>query len=877
MAGYVHCLSRMRAEQAVALDHHSAIMHAPLLAVALGLCPPSLASLPDLSALRAEATIDVQHIRLDLRFDLAGRRVVGTATITAAPLERTDTLILDAGDLLITGISANDVALPYSYSGGAVDGGLRIALPTRHPVGKAITLTVDYSTSYVNESDPNNLGGSFGKGLRFFAPTTTEPRKRTQVWSMPEIGSNRYWFPCHDGLGDPRTVEVIARVPEPLTVVSNGELMEERTNSDGTRTFHWKTEEAHDNYQTFIVVGEYTRVDQRSGNTLLHSYGYPDEREATEASVERLPRMMTFFSELTGIPYPGRTFNQVVVQDFAWGRSVGTGMQSENMVDDHSTHADFLYLWDGIEAEGLAQQWCGMRIHLGEPGEAWISRGLARFLSERFSEHANGRDEMLLWNHGFNQNTYFGDWSNGVRRPISTHNYNNAIDVVQDNYAVNRASLVFHLLRDELGDAAFDTGLKTFMHDRWGKSASTDDVQRAMASAAGRPLGWFFDQWVRGLGHPVFEVITAFDAKQGSFRLTLRQTQRPDSTSTEPQTRWFQGHMDLVLDGDVHRVWLEAQEENSFHIPLVRAPQVLVIDHQSQWIKELIIERSTDEWIAQFTTSTDVMARQQASGELARIHGDSTTTPADKQRIIGAFHQVIRDRSSYWRVRYNAMAQLRWMITPPFDGTTIDVLKEAIDHERSWNRSIALTLLGLTGDPAHAGLYIGHLNDTSDRVVNAAAIALGKSKSPLAYDVLVKLKNKPSWKNQSLISALYGLRELGDERGVALALEALCDDPPGARWTLATPVWDYRLTAANTLVALNHAKDAWPILERRYAAALKENDVNDIFSNILLMVTLGDERTRALFPDLRERYKADANALNAVDAFEEQMNQALDK
>lgn len=852
-------------------------MHAHLLAVVLGLCPHSPTSLLEPSTQGTAATIDVQHIRLDLRFDLAGRVAIGTATITVVPLDRTDTLVLDAGDLLIASIGANGVALPYSYPGGAADGGLRIALPAQHPIGKAITLTIDYSTTYVNESDPNNLGGSFGKGLRFFAPTTTEPRKRTQVWSMPELGSNRYWFPCYDGLGDPRTVEVIAHVPEPLCVISNGELMEERKNEDGTRTFHWKTDEAQDNYQTFIVVGEYARVEQHSSNILLQTYGYTDEREATEASVERLPRMMAFFSELTGIPYPGRTFNQVVVQDFAWGRSVATGMQSENMVDDHGTHADFLYLWDGVEAEGLAQQWCGMRIHLSEPGEAWISRGLARFLSERFSEHANGRDEMLLWNHLFDQNTYFSDWSNGVRRPISTRNYSNAIDVVQDNYAVNRAALVFHLLRDELGGTAFDTGLKTFMRDRWGKSASTEDVQRAMETAAGRPLGWFFDQWVRGMGHPVFEVSTAFDAQQGSFRLTLRQTQQPDSTSNEPQAPWFQGHMDLVLDGDVHRVWLEPQEENTFHFPLVRAPQVMVIDHQSQWIKELVIERSTDEWIAQFTTSADVMARQQALGELARIHGDSTHTPTEKQRILGAFHQVIRDRSTYWRVRYNAMAQLRWMITPPFDGTTIDVLKEAITHERSWNRTIALTLLGLTGDPAHAGLYIGHLNDTSDRVVNAAAIALGKSKSPQAYDALMDLKNKPSWKNQSLISALYGLSELGDERGVALALEALRDDPPGARWTLATPVWDYRLTAANTMVKLGHSTDAWPILEPRFTAALKENDVNDIFSNILLMVTLGDERTRLLFPELRARYKSDANALKAVDAFEAQLNEALAK
>jgi hypothetical protein len=128
-----------------------------------------------------------------------------------------------------------------------------------------------------------------------------------------------------------------------------------------------------------------------------------------------------------------------------------------------------------------------------------------------------------------------------------------------------------------------------------------------------------------------------------------------------------------------------------------------------------------------------------------------------------------------------------------------------------------------------------------------------------------------------LISTLYALKELGDPRGAAIALDAIRDDPPGARWTLATPVWDYRLAAASTLVALGRSKDAWSILELRYTAALKEDDVNDLFSNILLMVTLGDERTRALFPELRARYKADANALKAVDAYEAQLDQVLAK
>lgn len=835
-------------------------------------CAVDAQELPPLRLPRVPRS-DVRHLALDLRFDLVKRQAFGSATITLAPLTITDSVWLDAGMLTIERVEREGRSLAFNYDGMDADDGLRIALGERHGAGEPVTLTVHYRTNWLNESDPNNLGGSFGKGLRFFAPTTTEPRKRTQVWSMPELGANRYWFPCYDGLGDPRSVEVTAHVAPPLMVISNGTLVDERAEKDGTRTFHWRTDEPHDNYLTYIVVGEYARVDQQADGIALHTYGYPDEQEATRASVERLPDMMAFFNAVTGVRYPAPSFNQVMVQDFAWGRSVGTGMQSENMVDDHGTHADFLYLWDGIEAEGLAQQWCGMRIHMKEPGEAWLSRGLARFLSERYSEHRNGRDEMLLWNHGFNQSTYMGDWSNGVRRPISAQHYTEEVAVVQDNYAINRASLVFHLLRDELGDAVFGAGLKRFMQERWGKDASTDDLQQAMEHAAGRPLAWFFDQWVRGMGHPVFEMGTAFDAQQGSFALTLRQTQQPDS-SAFPHVRWFQGHIDIEVDGELHRMRLEPQEVNTFFLPLPRAPRVVVVDHQSQWIKELVFAKNTAGWLAQLTGTTDVMARQEALGELARIHQDSTTTMDDKRAIIAAFHAVIRDRSSYWRVRYNTMAQLRWLIAPPFDAETVALLKGVIDQERSWNRALALSLLGASADAAHAPVFIAHLNDPSDRVVNAAAIALGKSKSPLAFDALVQLKDKPSWKNQSLISTLYALKELGDPRGAAIALAALRDDPPGARWTLATPVWDYRLAAANTLVALGRASEAWPILETRYAAALRENDVNDIFSNVLLMVSLGDARAKPLFAGLRDRFKDDANAMTAIGSFEEQLDQA---
>jgi HEAT repeat protein len=155
-------------------------------------------------------------------------------------------------------------------------------------------------------------------------------------------------------------------------------------------------------------------------------------------------------------------------------------------------------------------------------------------------------------------------------------------------------------------------------------------------------------------------------------------------------------------------------------------------------------------------------------------------------------------------------------------------------------------------------------------VVNAAAIALGKSKSPLAFAALLRLKDKPSWKNQSLISALNGLKELGDPRGADLALRALQDADAAPRWNLATPVWDFRIAAAETLAALGKAHEGYPIVYERFMKSVQENDLNDIFSNALLVATLGDPRGQEVFEQLKARFEGNENALMATKQLEAQ-------
>lgn len=114
----------------------------------------------------------------------------------------------------------------------------------------------------------------------------------------------------------------------------------------------------------------------------------------------------------------------------------------------------------------------------------------------------------------------------------------------------------------------------------------------------------------------------------------------------------------------------------------------------------------------------------------------------------------------------------------------------------------------------------------------------------------------------------------GDPRGADIAFKAL-SDLHSARCTLATPVWDYRLAAADTLSSLGQSARGHELVAGRFQRALADNELHGVFSSLQLMVALGDARTRATFPVLNLRLGSDANAMKAIEDFENQLNDKL--
>ena len=818
-------------------------------------------------ALSSEA-IDVKHLSLSLQFDREKRIAIGTAAISLCTDSTTDKIFLDAGFLKINSVTMNGKDLKYNYDGGDADNDLEVILDKSYSSDKTITLSIAYQTTYENKADPNAIWGSFGKGLRFQQLTSTTPNKRKQIWSSGEPDGNKYWFPCNEELSDIHTTDIIATIEKPLMVIANGTL-EETIEKENTRTFHYHSEKPFPNYLVSIVAGEYSDVKQNYNEIPIHNFCYPGEIDAVKATTVLLPDMMKFLEEKTGYKYPFGQYSQVVVQDYPFpglNAQHTASILSDNYIDDHGVHEDFKYLWDGVAMQALAGQWFGNLIMPGSWNDIWLNNAFTQYFAGLYTEEQNSKAEYLTYYLPFEKGNIHGDWNNGNIHPIVTDKYNDVASFTNDSYSKFKGALILRMLQKETGDVNWWKAVQLYVRTNACKQVSTHDFQKAVETVTGTSYQWFFDQWVYKTGMPVFVVNKSYDPKLKKLQLSVKQIQKGDNKSQYEKVNFFSGKMLIEIDGRTESITLEPKEENIFTFDFLKEPVFVAFNSEDLWICETDYKCSGDDYLFQLLGSKDVVTKQRAMDKLVEIVNDTSASSSFKLKVIGAIKNEINSKE-YWRHRMYALASLRKIISVPYDENITSLLMKLISSEKGWLKASAITTLGNTKDIKFIDVYTKALNDPSDRVINAAAIALGKTKDPKVLELLISLDKKPSWKNQSRISALNGLEQMGDTAATDYVLKCLSDNS-SARWYLATPVWDYPFTAVNTLVSLGKSASGYSVLWERFKRSLQDNDLNDLFQNVQLINLLKDERAKEMYVVLKEKFKNDESTLAAVVNYE---------
>jgi aminopeptidase N len=759
-----------------------------------------------------DRVVDIQHIALELEVDPVRRVVIGTARLAGSVIApNTRVIELDAVELTIERVLANENPVVFRHDGKK----LRVELAEALDTGARWSLAIDYR-------------GAPRRGLYFVGPDEGYPDKPLQVWSQGQDEDSRYWFPCIDAPHEKATSEVRVTVPAHMFALSNGTLIADRTTGD-QRTVHWRLDVPHSCYLVTLAVGDFGVIETTWRDVPVVYYAERGKEALAERTLARTPQMLELFSDKFGVPYPYPRYAQVFVADFIFGGMENTSATTltDSVLIDERAALD--YDIDALVAHELAHQWFGDLVTCRDWGEGWLNEGFATYSEYLWREHHEGRDaadlELEEW-----ANSYFGEDSARYRRTIATKLYDEPIDIF-DHHLYEKGGRVLHMLRYLLGDAAFQKTLAHYLTKHRHGVVESRDLARAVEDATGKVVDWFFSQWViDGAGHPELNVAIRWDADAKLATVTVEQTQRIDGKTpvfrlpTAMRFRIAAGDKDLDVPLEI------TEQKQVFHFPLAGEPTQAIFDPGRVLLAYRKIDKPEPMWIAELAGATLALDRAAAAGALASRGG-----PAALAALAGAL-----DNDPFWAVRGSAALGLAVVRTTAARDHLIRRLAAEV-HPRA-RRAIARALGDFVHDIAAADALVPIVasGDASYFVEAEACLALGRTRTPRAGELLRRAATRESFTDVIRQHAYRGLAEARDDS----ALGMLAD---GMKWGRPTQGRRAAAGALAQLVRGRRDREARDIRER-IELLLADHDFRVQAAAIEALLVIGDP---AAIPALR--------------------------
>ncbi len=713
---------------------------------------------------------DDQHIRLEIVLDFENETVSGTAFHTFSVLyEELKTITLDAVELHIEQVSLMDgTRLQYNAD------------------GKKLTITLDHTYHHSEEfTIAVRYSGKPRTGLHFVKPAPEDPSRPVQAWSMGQPRYASYWFPCLDAPGERATSEIIVTVPARFQTVSNGVLLDVTHNDADsrwggipTKTYHWRHNIPTAAYLISLIVGEFAVIEDSFRGKPVQYYVRPDRKDDALLLMGKTPQMLQFFSEYTGVEYPYEKYAQTVVELYTGAMEhTSATTHSFTLLLDQRAALDFNTV--AVVAHELAHQWFGDLVTCRDWASGWLNEGFATYFEELWTEHDLGNDYFKQSMLNLKQR-YLAEDRN-YRRPIVYYVYYDQGFELFDRHMYDKGAWVLHMLRHQLGDAAFRRAIHTYLERHREREVVTADFERTVEEVTGHSLEQFFEQWVYSGGYPEFEVGYAWDNEHSMAKIKIRQVQKvddltpcfvtpvdlaftlPSSGNPTNNTGTLQTHtvqMRVVVGED-------GQNEQTFYFPLEREPVMVRFDPDGWLLKTLKFERPDSMMRYQLAHDPDILGRIEAAEALGQKGGEENTAAL----AVALLHDP------FWAVRGNVAQALSDIGTAQAQEALLQGLQQLDPTQFSRARAAIATALGAFQAPEQAELAqrsaqalntLLEQGDTSYLVEAAAAEALGKTRTSGNVELLEKLLSRPTWNATVEKGILTGLALSGEDRVVDL-------------------------------------------------------------------------------------------------------------
>jgi len=433
------------------------------------------------------------HTKLELVPDFSKSYCYGKAWITLRPhFYPTDSLMLDAKgmDIKTVALVKGNKQSPLKYTYNELE--LNIRLDKVYTANETYTIFIDYTAKpdeYQAKYGTNDFLGI--KGMFFINPHGEVKNKPTQIWTQGETESSSAWFPTIDKTNQRCTEELTVTVANKYTTLSNGKLMSQKKNANGTRTDYWKMDLPHAPYLFFLGVGEYSVIKDSYKGKEVNYYVEPEYASVAKKIFGNTPEMMGFFSRITGVEFPWIKYSQITGRDYVAGAMENTTatIHQETAQQDARELVD-KNNWESTIAHELFHQWFGDYVTTESWSNLTLNESFANYSQVLWKEYKYGKDAGLEENYN-EMNGYLTSGSES--KDLVRFHYANREDMF-DAVSYNKGGRILHMLRHFVGDSAFFKALNLYLTTNKFKSAEAHQLRLAFEEVSGRDLNWYFKQ-----------------------------------------------------------------------------------------------------------------------------------------------------------------------------------------------------------------------------------------------------------------------------------------------------------------------------------------------------------------------------------------------
>lgn len=702
---------------------------------------------------------DLVHTKLDAHFDYSHSYLNGKVWITLKPhFYPTDSLSLDAKGMDIKEVAivknGRNIPLKHQYDGMILD----IALDKTYHNNEQYTIYIDYTAKPDEYTGKGSAAITDAKGLYFINPRGEEKDKPTQIWTQGETEATSVWVPTIDKPNQKTTDEIIMTVPAKYVTLSNGKLVGQKTNADGTRTDDWKMELPHSPYLFFMGVGDYAIIKDKYKDKEVSYYVEKPYASVARKIFGNTPEMIAFYSRITGVDYPWAKYSQIVGRDYVSGAMENTTatLHQESAQQDARQLTDG-NSWESVIAHELFHQWFGDLVTTESWSNLTLNESFANYSEFLWNEYKYGKDAAYA--HNFDDMQGYLN-SGSENKDLVRFHYNDKEDMF-DAVSYNKGGRILNMLRNYVGDSAFFKSLNLYLTTNKFKSAEAQNLRLAFEEVTGRDLNWYWNQWYYGSGHPKLTINYNYNDTTHQARLIVEQTQSSGKVFILPvKVDVWNGNSKKQ-----YSVWIE-DKIDTLYFPSSQKPELVNFDADKLLLAQKSENKTLTEYLFQYNHAFNYVDRREAVDAALKNQNDAVAWEIISKAMKDPFaglrsYTISRIDLSKDRVKSNASSTL-------FD---------LAQHDKSRPvKAAAIAKLGDYKDPAYNSFYMGAIKDSSYSVSGSALDALGKIDSVAAFNEAKRLSVMPA-KGKLSTSITKTLIKYGDESAANVIYKNFEDMP----------------------------------------------------------------------------------------------------